>query len=494
MNGPAKSPRPLLLALALVVLTIGVYWQVSSHEFIRYDDPDYVTMNSHVQPGVTREGLAWAFGNLHGDFTYWHPLTWVSHMIDCQFFGLRPGPHHLMNLAFHVMNVLLLFFVLGRLTAEWRLSALVAALWAVHPLQVDTVAWVTERKNLLSALFWLISMGAYVRYAEKPSVGKYLVVFVAMALGLMTKPVLVTLPCVFLLLDAWPLRRFPWMAVQQLPANRVFPTQSPRRLFLEKIPLFGLSLASSWITIAAHRGLDAILTEKTIPLGLRLETAVVSYARYLGKTVLPAGLSVFYPHPGEWPWWLVLASVLLLVAVSGVLALFWRRFPAAALGWCWFLGVLLPTIGILQAGSQSIADRFMYLPLVGLLLGAVWFGHRLLIWLQLGPRARSGIALALVIVLAAVSSVQLRYWQNTWTLFSHALAVTDRNYTAYSVLGALLTEQGQVREAMPFLEKALEYKPDQFECRVVYGNALMAQQRNAEATFQHSGIRSLEFT
>jgi tetratricopeptide (TPR) repeat protein len=488
MNTPAPSSRPtIFVVLLLILLTVAVYWRVSQHEFLRYDDPDYVTMNIHVNQGVTSDGLAWAFGQTHGDFTYWHPLTWVSHMIDCQLFGLRPGPHHVVNLLFHIANVVLLFFVLKRVTAAFWPSAIVAALWAVHPLQVDTVAWVTERKNLLSALFWILAMGAYVRYAEKPGFKRYLPVFLAMSLGLMAKPILVTLPCALLLLDFWPLKRFQLAIVQNLPnaagpaPQLHLPPQSLGRLFLEKLPLFALSIGSSILTIVAHEKLGSLLADDILPIGLRLESALVSYTRYLGKMFLPAGLAVFYPHPREWPTSQVVLSAVLLLAVTAFVLLLIRRAPALAVGWFWFLGVLLPTIGILQAGSQSIADRFMYLPLVGLLIAVVWGARAWLMSIRAGPTLLRAAPVILILACAATSNVQVRHWQNTYTLFSHALKVTECNYIAYAAVGTVLAENGRTAEAMPFFHKALECKPDHFECHIVLGNALVAQQKYEEA-------------
>jgi len=547
-----KRRRVWLALTGLIALTAAVYWRVGGHEFLRYDDPDYVTLNTHVNQGLTAEGLAWAFGNLHGDATYWHPLTWVSHMIDCELFGLKPGPHHLVNLAFHIANVVLLFLVVLRMTADFWPTLLLAALWAVHPLQVDTVAWVTERKNLLSGMFWLLTMGAYVRYAEKPGLGRYWPVPLLMALGLMTKPILVTLPCALLLLDFWPLRRMRLKLLEpsdslspsegeragerglsgalpqsELPANPRFPAQTFPRLLLEKVPLLALSAASSAITILAHQKLGSILSGEIAPLSLRLQAAFVSYARYLGKAIFPADLSVFYPNPVAWPASQVVFSAVLLVTLCAIVIFWIRRIPAAAVGWFWFLGVMTPTIGILQAGSQSIADRFMYLPLLGLLVAAIWgiryalrrfqvpglaeathpgaaTGTRQAHSLSSSEEERAGerrdaggwelpkwrtLAIAtctvlLVTALAAGSMAQVRHWKNTFTLFHHAMKVTENNYIAYAVIGTLLQEDGKTKEALPYLQQALQYQPSHHECRLVFANALTVLKQYDEA-FEH---------
>ena len=488
-----SAARTRYLVLGLLVLTIAVFWRVSGHDFIRYDDPDYVTANVHVNRGLTTEGLAWAFGNLHGSATYWHPLTWVSHMIDCQLFGLRPGPHHLVNLGFHLINVVLLFLVLRRMTGDFWPSAITAALWAVHPFQVDTVAWVTERKNLLSTLFWLLAMAGYARYAERPTLGRYALVFLAMAVGLMTKPILVTLPCALLLLDFWPLRRwrpaFPGNAAAE--ASVEVPRFAPRsvtQLLVEKLPLLALSIASSVITVVAHEKLGSLVSGELVSFSDRLQGAAVSYARYLGKTVLPVKLAVFYPNPGQWPLPEVLLSVALLVGLTGLAVWACRRAPSLAIGWFWFLGVMVPTIGIVAAGSQSIADRFMYLPLLGLLIAVVWGGRACLNHFHISHRVVGGVAGGLIFVLAAMSSVQVRHWQNTSTLFTHAMKVTQNNYIAYAVVGTTLHESGRTDAALPYVEKALELKPDHFECRHVLANIYVAQKRTEEAFAQFARV------
>jgi tetratricopeptide (TPR) repeat protein len=478
--------RDRLLALLLALVTLLVFLPVRHHEFVNYDDPDYVTENRHVQHGLTAAGLAWAFGRLHGDATYYHPLTWVSHMLDCQLFGLDAGAHHVMNVLFHAANAALLFLVLRRMTgARWR-SAVVAALFALHPLQVDTVAWVAERKNLLGGLLWLLATAAYVRYAERPTAARYSVVVVLFALGLLAKPVLVTLPCVLLLLDFWPLRRCRILSGTDAPeaattdeATAVFAPASLGRLLWEKAPLLALALGSCGITLVAHRALGTTVLD--LPLSARLENALVSYARYLGKTIWPADLCVIYPRPDDWPNAATAASAALLLAVSSGVALALRRAPWLAVGWFWFLGVLVPFIGIVQAGLQAMADRFAYLPLIGLFLAVVWgVTDAARGWPQ--PRrwlaALAGLALA---GCAVQTWRQLEHWQNSRTLFAHAVAVTRNNAVAHINLGTALEAEGKLEDALAHYREALRLEPRRAQAHNNLGNALDALGRSAEA-------------
>jgi hypothetical protein len=483
---PAKRiPREWITGLALAAVTLTVYWPVRNHAFINYDDPIYVTGNRHVQAGISRPGVAWAFLNLHGEHTYWHPVTWVSHMLDCQLFGLNPGPHHLVNVAFHIANALLLLLALHRMTgALWR-SAMVAGLFALHPLQVDTVAWVTERKNVLSTFFWLLTLWAYVRYAEgkmqksrtehpisniqHPTSSFYLLSLVFFALGLMCKPALVTLPFVLLLLDYWPLGRMQNDECRMMNAKFRSPaTRNPQpascipfpvsrfTLLLEKLPFLVLAVAAAFITVAGHHELRATAN---LPWEWRVENALVSYVRYLGKTFWPTHLAVFYPHPGAWPAGVVVGSALALLVVSSWVIWRARQAPYLVTGWLWFLGVLVPMIGIIQAGSQAMADRFAYVPLIGLFIMLVW---GLAEWAARWPRG--GLALKAVGVLAlggcmALTCRQLSFWRNTTTLFEHALQVTSNNACAHYSLGYELADEGKTQEAMGEWEIALKIEP-----------------------------------
>ena len=518
----SERRRTALACVLLVLAVLAIYAPVYYYDFLNYDDGDYVVLNSQVNGGISKAGLIWAWANLHGEHTYWHPLTWVSHMLDCQLFGLNPGPHHLVNVLFHAVNSILLFLVLKRMTGAFGRSALVAGLFALHPLQVDTVAWVTERKSLLSTLFWLLTMWAYVRYAEgrrkkavvsnqlsvisnqsdgsrntqhatgkpprsavpsstfgvqrsmfdvrlsPPSLFYFLSLF-SFALGLTAKPALVTLPFVLLLLDYWPLRRLqlPWLKVrcsrldvgcsqpvgdQSLLASAAAKPLSVWRLLWEKLPFLALAAAASFVTVAAHQQLHSF-NRLALPLDWRIANAVVSYVRYLGKAFWPAHLAVFYPCPGVWAEEVVAGSGLVLLALSALVIWRARVAPYLVTGWLWFLGVLVPMIGIIQAGDQAMADRFAYVPLIGLFIMIVWaVGDWAGRWPQrsAGGISRYGGLTGLLVLgaCALATSRQLPYWQNTVTLFEHALAVTSDNATARVVLGNGLQSQGRNERAL----------------------------------------------
>jgi hypothetical protein len=506
---PAKRiPREWIAGLVLAVVTLVVYWPVRNHLFINYDDPVYVTENRHVQAGLSGPGLAWAFLNLHGEHTYWHPVTWVSHMLDCQLFGLNPGPQHLVNVAFHIANALLLLVVLRRMTGAFWRSAMVAGLFALHPLQVDTVAWVTERKNVLSTFFWLLTVWAYVGYAEgrmrksstehptsniqhptsnfpHPTSSFYLLSLFFFALGLMSKPALVTLPFVMLLLDYWPLGRMQneecrmKKGTVRSPASRIALPVSRLTLLLEKLPFFALAAAAAFVTLAGHHEIRA---EGTAGLAWqwRVANALVSYVRYLGKTFWPSHLAVFYPHPGIWPVEVVGGSALILLAVSGFVIWRARQAPYLVTGWLWFLGVLVPMIGIIQAGAQAMADRFAYVPLIGLFIMIVWgVGD----WAERSRWLREygtfGLAALVLAGCALLTIRQLSYWQNTTTLFEHALQVTSNNSCAHFSLGNELADQGKTQRAMQEWETALEIEPNRAD---IHGRIASSLSRQGDFT------------
>lgn len=457
--------RNLYICLALALLTVGVFLPVKNFEFVNYDDPDYVTANPIVQKGLTEKGVAWAFQNIHGEKTYWHPLTWITHEIDCQWFGLNPRGHHLDNVLFHTLNVLLLFWILARMTgAAWR-SAIIAALFAIHPLQVDTVAWVTERKNLLSTFFMLLSLLAYVRYATGPTLGRYASVFLLFGMALMCKPAVVTFPCLLLLVDFWPLQR---VKLPALFASKVgdtlevirskYPSVPLRRAVLEKLPLLVLSFGSCVVTLLAHHGLGMLDASTQLPLWLRIENAVVSYARYIGKTFWPNDLAVLYPHPGHWPLWEIAASGILLLAITTLVLRRIKSQPYLFTGWFSFLGMLVPVIGIVQVGAQAMADRFIYVPVIGLFVMLVWTAAEF----AKGAIARQRLAfiVAAITIVAAIgsTSVQLRFWKNSVALWEHTLRVTKNNYMAHHDLGVALRERDRLDEALLQFQAALSIK------------------------------------
>jgi tetratricopeptide (TPR) repeat protein len=494
-----KSRANLAVYLLLAAITALMFWRVAQHQFINYDDTCYVTDNSHVQAGVTWEGLEWAFCRLQGERTYWHPLTWVSHMVDCALFGLNPVGHHLVNLFFHMLNTVLVFLVFQRMTkAFWR-SAALAALFALHPLQVDTVAWVAERKNLLSAGFWLLTMWAYVRYAEVQSLKSkaqcqdsatgdtqhatrttphasryYFLSLVFFALGLMCKPVLVTLPFVLLLLDYWPLQRLQ-------PASLKTTAFALARLGWEKAPMFLLAGVSSLITIAGNRTVGALGDVSRMPLTLRTSNAIVSYVRYIGKTIFPTHLTILYPYPGAWSGWTVTLCCLVLVGISALAVRALRSRPYLFVGWFWFLGVLVPFIGLIQAGEQAMADRFMYIPILGLLMIVVWGLAGLL---ETWPHKQRWLAGAATLAIGGCfvcSGFQLRYWQDSEKLFRHAIEVTSGNYNAYDGLGSALDASGKHEEALACYAESVRLQPRYPEGQYDFGTVLLRMGRLEEA-------------
>ena len=369
--------------LLLIALTAALFFQVRTFDFVNYDDPLYVTHNARVQAGLTQENLAWAFGQLTGEGTYWHPLTWVSHMLDVEWFGLKAGAHHLVSVFWHIANVVLLFLVLRSMTGAFWRSAMVAALFAWHPLQADTVVWIAERKNLLSTFFGLLTLAVYTRYARlkiqnsKLDLGWYALTFFCFALSLLCKPAWVTLPCLLLLLDVWPLRRVMSAETEVLSSEKIKPSFDGKKLLwlaAEKLPLLALSAASSAIAVLAHRKLDLVMPVEHLTLGGRIANSFVSYWRYVKKALWPNDLAVYYPMPEAWPGWFVLWSVVFVGGMS-VLAFRWvRKRPYVFTGWYWFVGTLVPFIGLIQVNDQAMADRFAYAPLIGVFVLAVWAG------------------------------------------------------------------------------------------------------------------------
>jgi hypothetical protein len=424
--------RPvLLIALALAVATIVVYWPVMQNRFVSFDDGVYVAQNEIVQRGLTLEGLEYAF--VGASRPYWQPITWLSHMLDCQLFGLRPGLHHLMSVIIHAANTVLLFLLLLWLTGRTWASAFVAAVFALHPLHVESVAWAAERKDLLSTLFWLLAMLAYARYARRPRVGAYLLTLVPLALGLMSKPMVVTLPCVLLLMDFWPLGRFRVAFLQATGEARAGTLAgapaSVLRLVLEKVPMLALAAAVSAVTVVMQHALGIMKNLDTLPVGARLAMAVVGYTRYIGKTVWPTNLAVFYDVPANADLWLNV-GIVVLGALTGVAIWTRRTRPHLLVGWLWFLGTLVPVIGLVQVWEQTIADRFMYVPMIGLLVMVAWSVPAAWLERPWGRRAVGAVAAAALVACSVLTWRQIFVWRNTLTLFEHALACTVDNRVA----------------------------------------------------------------
>jgi Tfp pilus assembly protein PilF len=469
-EGSAIKTEYLVYAF-LIGITLVIYGQVEGFSFLNYDDNLYVTDNEYVQAGLTLDGLRWAFTT--GRASNWHPVTWLSHMLDVTWFGERSGAHHLVNVLLHVVAAVLLFRVLKNMTAALWPSALAAALFAVHPLHVESVAWVSERKDVLSAVFGLLTLSAYHAFVTRPRAGRYAVTLLLFSVGLMAKPMLVTLPAVLLLLDYWPLRRY--------TGSRPLAAQVLSRV-AEKAPLLVLAAASCVVTYLVQRHGRSVVAMDVLPLTLRVENAVISYARYLLMTVWPRGLAVFYPHPGPaLPGWQVVLALIVLAAITAVAVARARRSPYLLVGWLWYVGTLVPVIGLVQVGAQALADRYTYIPLIGVFIMAAWGAG------DLGARARVpkpvlAVAAGIVVVLlAAGAAVQASYWRDSITLMEHALRVTGRNFLAHKNLGVALAEQKRYEEAIEQYRQGIAIKPNDPELYYNLANALDEMGRSDEA-------------
>jgi len=475
-----------LVCLLLIVGTFTAFWQVQHHDFIELDDHVYITDNNHVQEGFTKKGIIWAFTTFH--VANWHPLTWMSHMLDCQLFGLRPGMHHLTSLLLHTANSVLLFLLLRMMTdALWR-SAFVAALFALHPLHVESVVWIAERKDVLGAFFWLLTMWAYAHYAERQRFSRYLLALLFFAMGLMAKPMLVTLPFVLLLVDYWPLNRLQFGQPRN-DSNLRIKKLSIYHVVWEKIPFFVLAGISSVLTLLAQQKAGALKTLDVLPLKIRTANALVSYISYIGKMIWPQNFAVFYPYPGIVPMWQTVGAGLSLICLSVLSAMLVRRerrFSYVAVGWLWYLGTLVPVIGLVQVGSQAMADRYTYIPLIGLFIIISWgFYDFVSSW----KNQRIVLAISTGVVLFALMActwLQVGLWKNSITLFKHALNVTDNNYKAHNLLGIALERQGRPKGALNHYSEALRIKPDYAEAHYNIGKVFMRQGRLKESLGYYS--------
>ncbi|MDY6791270.1 MAG: tetratricopeptide repeat protein [Thermodesulfobacteriota bacterium] len=452
----------VLLSLFLVIATIAVYWQITGHDFINFDDDIYVFNNLAVRAGLTYESIKWAF--TFTDIAYWHPLTWISHMLDCQLFGLNPGMHHMTNLIFHIFNSLLLFFIFKQMTGALWQSACVAALFALHPINVESVAWIAERKNVLSTFFWMLTMLAYVHYSRLQGIWRYLLTFFMFLLGLMCKPILVTLPFVLLLLDYWPLGRLR-LKIDMIDSNSV-KAESKKYgfkefpffiLVLEKVPFFILSAVSIYMSVLSVKQHGIIASTDLTPITLRIANALVSYLVYLGKMLLPLNLAVFYPYPYQIPIFLSAGAGLALLSISFLVIWAFRKKPYMGTGWFWYIGVLLPNTGLIQAGLwPAMADRWTYLPFIGIFIIIVWGVADLKVRWDLKKSHIITAAIAIFLILMVRSYSQGRYWANSITLFEHNLITTSNNYVAHNNLGLALKEKGMINEAAEHYLKAIQ--------------------------------------
>jgi protein O-mannosyl-transferase len=475
--------RPRLIALLLALITLLVYLPVTHSGFLDYDDDDYVTNNQMVRNGLTLAGIQLAFTTAHA--SNWHPLTWLSHMTDCELFGLNPAAHHFVNVLFHAANAVLLFALLLRLTAPRREgtawsaqtgalwpAAFVAALFAWHPLHVESVAWVAERKDVLSTCFALLSLLSYVRYAREDRRTSLWVALVFFALGLMAKPMLVTLPCVMLLLDYWPLQRFNGSTVQ--------------RLLIEKIPFFLLVVVSCIMTFLAQRNM-AVASLELVPISFRLENVPVAYVAYLSKLFWPSNLAVIYPMPSNFqlPPIKVALTVFVLIFVSVAIWLNRKRAPYLPVGWLWFLGALVPVIGLVQVGAQAFADRYTYFPAIGLFLMVAYGARDLACRYQISKVVVAVLGILILTACVARTNDQLRYWQDSEVLFRHALAVTKDNYIAHINLGVALELEGKYDEAIAENRAAEALAPNRYQIHNNLGNSFDHQGKPVEALAEY---------
>lgn len=456
--------HPRVIGLALALVTLLAYLPATQHGFLNYDDDAYVTANATVQDGLTVAGIKWAFTGCH--VSNWHPLTWLSHMVDCNLFHLNPAGHHLVNILFHAANTFLLFILIRRMTGTLWPAATVAALFGWHPLHVESVAWVAERKDVLSTFFGLLALLAYERHAREKNRWNYGWALCFFALSLLSKPMLVTLPMLMLLLDYWPLQR--------LPKNNLL------RLLLEKLPFIFLAAILCVVTFLAQRN-EAVASLQRVSLALRLENSTVSYVDYLSKTFWPVDLAAFYPLPKEIPWLQVVVAFVVLSAISTVAWLAGRRQPYLRVGWLWYLGTLVPVIGLIQVGDQALADRYTYFPLIGIFIVLTFTFADFARHIQLSQSFTTTLAGLILISCLATTENQLRYWRDSETLFTHALAVTHDNPLVHLNLGAALQQQQRTAEAMAEYRKTLQLDPAQHEAYNNIGRILHDEGKPAEA-------------
>jgi len=467
---PQQNRRILGLALALAV--VAVYAPVGRFEFVLFDDQAYVYENPHITSGLTWDGIAWVFTQNHGG--NWHPLTGLSHMLDCELFGVNAGGHHLSSVTVHALNSALLYLILANLTGAAGRSLLVAVIFALHPLRVESVAWVSERKDVLSGLLWILTIAAYARYVKRPGRGAYWITLGVFILALMSKPMVVTLPVILLLLDFWPFRRWTFDGSTAQDKFRAL-----TRLLVEKIPFLLCSVAAGVVTLCIQGPYAKTLAQ--IPFLLRIENVVVSYWRYIGKLFWPTKLAFLYPYPDAVPWWEAAnaAAGLILVTVLAILAA--RRWPYLFVGWFWYLVTLVPVIGLIQVGRQSLADRYTYLPQIGLLILIAWGTNDLLSRRPVSRAIVTAAGVACACVLGGLTRHQLGFWRNSATLFERALQVTEKNSLAHHNLGCALLKQGKSDDAIAHFRKAIEYEPRYDEAHYNLAMALRLQGKLEEA-------------
>ncbi len=468
----------LWVCLLLILCTLLVYHQAANFDFQNYDTATYVYENRYVKAGLSMKGVRWAFTAVHA--SNWHPLTWLSHMLDVELYALVPGRHHLTNVLFHVANVLLLFWVLRRMTGKLWQSSLVAAMFALHPLHIQSVAWVAERKDLLSTFFGLLTIGAYLHYVRHQGIRRYLFVLLLFILSLLSKPMLVTLPFLLFLLDYWPLQRFKLTESEGHQATGSRLPVSPI-LIIEKIPLLMASAGSCAVTVFAQQTGGAVTTLEAFPLMVRIANALVSYLSYIGKMIWPTKLAILYPHPGVLPLWQPLVSGIVLMIASYSAVRLIKSRPWFFVGWFWYLGALMPVIGLVQVGGQAMADRYAYIPFIGLYVIVAWWLDVLMARLPQNNLLKLLPHLLIMGALMFATSHELKFWKNSGTLFKRAIEVTERNYVAHNSLGVYLAVHGREDEAIAQFNKVLEINPNSHRSHYNIGLALVSQKKFEQA-------------
>jgi len=463
MNKLSQRHLKIMICLALIIATLSVYWQVQHFKFVDFDDGTYVMNNDNVKKGMVVQSIRWAFVTMEAGF--WHPLTWLSHMLDYELYRKNAGGHHWTSVIFHIGSTLLLFLFLASTTGALWTSGLTAALFSLHPLHVESVAWVAERKDVLSAFSWMLTLCSYAYYVKRPCWQRYVMVLGAFILGLMAKPMLVTLPFVLLLLDYWPLGR---LRLKRTSSHDIDGTPL-LILLLEKLPLLFFALLASVITIVAEGNIGALPTFDIFPLDVRVVNALRSYGVYIMKTVWPSHLAVFYPHPLWWDTWQYALSGIFLLFVSFLVLKRYRPFPYLAVGWLWYLGTLLPVIGLIQIGNHAMADRYTYIPLIGLFIMICWGVADVLRRRQIPMFYISALAVGLLLCLATASWHQVQHWQNGIALFRHAIKATENNYVAYNNLGIIMMDNGEYNKAADYFREVVKMKP-----RYVVGHSNLA--------------------
>ena len=467
--------KKTIISIIIAAIVICVYYQVSSFEFVSYDDPNYI---SFASKDLTLKNIIEAFLSIN--YANWHPLAWISLMLDYNLYGSHAGGYHLTNLILHLINTLLLFFLLLRMTGATYRSAFVAALFALHPLHVESVAWVTERKDVLSTMFWFLTMGAYVLYSEKPGILKYIPVIVFFILGLMSKSMLVTLPFVLLLIDYWPLGRLNFG--QDVPScNVLIKKQTALFLFVEKTPFFIITIASSILTYIAQNSYHAVASFQNISLSDRVFNALNSYAGYLWKVIWFHDLSPFYLYPENFEFWQIGSSLLLVLSVTILTIIFIKKIPYLAVGWFWYLGTLIPVIGLIQVGSQAMADRYTYVPLIGIFVIMAWGISQILLRLRNGKVIAAFIASLFIVIITLATYLQVGIWKNNFTLFGHVININPKDARAYQVIGHALANNGENEKALYYYYMALKYNPGHYPSYLNAGTVFQKMGRLDEA-------------